>query len=189
MMSKLIPQQEIRQSANESLKAINENISYINKIISDLHDYARTTQTQTEDVDLTALIEKVASELKAPNNIVIDLSLQSNVKFKTDSSYVKRIITNLWTNAIQAMSTGGTLAIFLIFLGDRVRISLSDTGQGIPEEVKAKIFTPLFTTKAKGQGFGLAAVKKMVEELHGTITFESQEGKGTKFTIDLPIIQ
>jgi signal transduction histidine kinase len=154
-----------------------------------LLDYARTAKTQTEEVDLTAFIEQVTSELKTPNNIVVDLSLQPNVKSKTDSSYVKRIITNLWTNAIQAMSTGGTLTIVLTFLGNGVRIRVSDTGQGIPDEVKGKIFTPLFTTKAKGQGFGLAAVKKMVEELHGTITFESQHGKGTKFTIDLPIIQ
>ena len=59
---------------------------------------------------------------------------------------------------------------------------------GIPETVKHELFTPLFTTKAKGQGFGLAVVKKFVEKLGGIVTFESQEGKGTKFTVKLPLV-
>ena len=65
-------------------------------------------------------------------------------------------------------------------------ITVADTGVGIPEEAKNKLFTPLFTTKSKGQGFGLAVVKRMTEALGGTVTFESEEGKGTKFIIRLP---
>ena len=57
---------------------------------------------------------------------------------------------------------------------------------GIPEAVKGKLFTPMFTTKAKGQGFGLAVIKRMTESLGGTVTFESQEGKGTTFIVRLP---
>ena len=67
-----------------------------------------------------------------------------------------------------------------------VFISVKDTGVGIPEDVKSKIFTPMFTTKAKGQGFGLAVIKRMTEALGGTVAFESQEGKGTIFIIHLP---
>jgi signal transduction histidine kinase len=63
---------------------------------------------------------------------------------------------------------------------------VEDTGEGVSEEAKGKMFKPLFTTKAKGQGFGLAVVKKLTEALNGTITFESREGKGTKFIIDFP---
>ena len=184
-----IPQQETRQSAIENIEAINENISYINKIISDLHDYSKTANPTTEDVDLTMLIKKIIEELNAPNNIEIDSSLHPDIKIRTDSSYLKRIITNLGTNAIQAMPKGGTLAIVMESVDNRVRISVSDTGEGISEEAKGKIFTPLFTTKAKGQGLGLAVVKKLVEELHGSITFESQIGKGTKFIINLPFIE
>ena len=65
-------------------------------------------------------------------------------------------------------------------------ITIQDTGVGIPEEVRPKLFTPLFTTKSKGQGFGLAVVKRMTEALGGTVTFESEAGKGTKFIISLP---
>ena len=65
-------------------------------------------------------------------------------------------------------------------------ITVEDTGVGIPEAVKGKLFTPMFTTKSKGQGFGLAVIKRMTEALGGTVSFESQEGNGTTFTIRLP---
>ena len=86
------------------------------------------------------------------------------------------------------MPKGGTLAIVMECIDSRVRISVSDTGEGISDEAKGKLFTPLFTTKAKGQGLGLAVVKKLVEELHGSIAFESQQGQGTKFIVNLPFI-
>jgi signal transduction histidine kinase len=63
---------------------------------------------------------------------------------------------------------------------------VEDTGTGIPDDVKSKVFEPLFTTKSKGQGFGLAVVKRLAEALGGTITFESQQDKGTTFTLRLP---
>jgi signal transduction histidine kinase len=63
---------------------------------------------------------------------------------------------------------------------------VKDTGHGIPEEVKSKLFTPLFTTKSKGQGFGLAVVKRLTEAMGGTVSFESVNGKGAKFAIRLP---
>ena len=65
-------------------------------------------------------------------------------------------------------------------------MTVEDTGVGIPEKIKSKLFTPMFTTKAKGQGFGLAVIKRMTEALGGTVTLESQEGKGTTFTVRLP---
>ena len=68
-----------------------------------------------------------------------------------------------------------------------VVITVKDTGVGIPEDVKSKLFTPMFTTKAKGQGFGLPVIKRMTEALGGTVTFESQEGKGTTFIVRLPL--
>ena len=69
--------------------------------------------------------------------------------------------------------------------GDTV-IATQDSGVGIPEEIKPKLFTPLFTTKSKSQGFGSAVVKRMTEALGGTVSFESEQGKGTKFIIRLP---
>ena len=99
---------------------------------------------------------------------------------------LQRAFTNLVTNAIQAMPNGGNLEINGRCEGNRVIVFISDTGVGIPEEVKPKLFTPMMTTKAKGQGFGLAVAKRLIEALNGTITFESEKDKGTKFTIELP---
>jgi two-component system NtrC family sensor kinase len=70
---------------------------------------------------------------------------------------------------------------------EQVQIIVEDTGVGIPEENKPKLFTPLFTTKPKGQGFGLAVCKRFIEAQGGTISFESQVGQGTKFIIHLPV--
>ena len=137
--------------------------------------------------DLAIIIKKIISGINPPSNITIDFSLQPEVTLRSDPSYVTRIMTNLGSNAVQAMPKGGTLAIAMERIGNRVCICVSDTGEGISDEAKKKIFTPLFTTKAKGQGFGLAVVKKLVEELHGSITFETKTGKGTTFKIDLPI--
>ena len=69
---------------------------------------------------------------------------------------------------------------------DKVVITVQDTGEGIAENVQSKLFMPLITTKAKGQGFGLAAVKRFAEALGGTIRFETEVGKGTKFILELP---
>lgn len=85
------------------------------------------------------------------------------------------------------MPDGGKMTIHVFKEGDNAIITVEDTGIGIPDEVKPKLFTPLFTTKAKGQGFGLPVVKRMIEALGGTINFESQVGKGTKFIVSLPI--
>jgi signal transduction histidine kinase len=100
---------------------------------------------------------------------------------------MKRILSNLITNALQAMPNGGKLTIAAFKKQDEVRISVQDTGQGIPDENRAKIFQPLFSTKAKGQGFGLPVVKRLVEAHHGTITFVTEIGKGTAFMVAIPL--
>ncbi len=84
------------------------------------------------------------------------------------------------------MPNEGKLTVKAYKIEGKTTISVEDTGVGIPQEVKTKMFTPLFTTKSKGQGLGLAVVKRLVEALGGTIKFESEENKGTKFTIELP---
>ena len=84
------------------------------------------------------------------------------------------------------MPKGGELTIIVTAKNQKVIMNIKDTGEGIPEEVKKNLFKPLFTTKPKGQGFGLAVAKKLTDSLNGTITFESEKDKGTTFTITLP---
>ena len=100
---------------------------------------------------------------------------------------LKRALINLIQNAVQAMPNGGKLKIKAKCENNQAFISVQDTGEGIPVEVQDKLFTPLFTTKSKGQGFGLAVVKRLVEAQDGKITFNSKQGKGTTFNIQIPI--
>ena len=122
-----------------------------------------------------------------PENVKVSVKVETEArKVVADSSYINRIMYNLVNNAVQAMPKGGKLTIHAYKEANDVIITVKDTGVGIPESVKGKLFTPMFTTKAKGQGFGLAVIKRMTEALGGTVTFESQEGKGTTFTVRLP---
>ena len=85
------------------------------------------------------------------------------------------------------MPKGGKLVVQAHKERNDVVIDVIDSGIGIQEDARDKLFIPLFTTKSKGQGFGLAVVKRLTEALGGTVTFESEEGKGTKFAIRLPV--
>ena len=132
------------------------------------------------------MLVKVFERIVVPDNIKLKVSVKGTVRFKTDATFMKRALTNLVNNAIQAMPDGGELGLTAYKEENGVVISVSDTGKGIPEDVKPNLFTPLMTTKAKGQGLGLAVVKRLVEGLNGQVSFESEEGKGTKFIIELP---
>jgi signal transduction histidine kinase len=101
---------------------------------------------------------------------------------------MSQVFINLVMNAIHAMPEGGTLRVGLAQNNDRVQLTVADTGHGIPQGALPKIFEPFFTTKefGKGTGLGLTVVKGIIEEHQGTITVESEEGKGTVFTISLP---
>jgi signal transduction histidine kinase len=174
-----------KEDLMESLVCLDENISYINKIVQDLQDYARPLNPDYSIVDLSNVLVKVFDNIRMPESIELSIKIKEALKVRTDPMLLQRALTNLCTNAIQAMPTGGTLEISAHPEGNKVIITVADTGVGIPEEVKPKLFTPMVTTKSKGQEFGLAVSKRIIEALKGTISFESQEGKGTKFIIEL----
>jgi PAS domain S-box-containing protein len=179
---------EEKKNALESLGEIEKNIDYINKIVQDLQDYARPLNPQAEESDIKTMIEKFLAKNSLPENVKVTLKVEDEArKINADSYYLNRIVYNLVTNSVQAMPKGGKLTINAYREKNDVVISVKDTGVGIPKEIQGKMFTPMFTTKSKGQGFGLPVVKRMSESLGGTVTFESQEGKGTTFIVRLPI--
>jgi signal transduction histidine kinase len=98
-----------------------------------------------------------------------------------------RVFINLIKNAIDATPDKGTVEINSCQTRDHVKIAFVDTGKGIPEETLPNLFTPLFTTKAQGMGFGLAICKRIMKAHEGTITVETAVNKGTTFTITLPV--
>jgi PAS domain S-box-containing protein len=181
-----MPASETKQDVDQSLEEIDRNVGYINKIVADLQDYARPLNPEIATTNLHDLATNVIQNTNIPVNIEVTLKIDSAFEFKTDPTLIRRAITNLITNAVQAMPKGGKLEVTAAQSDTETVITICDTGTGIPDEVKPKLFTPMMTTKAKGQGLGLAVVKRLVEALKGTITFDSEVGVGTTFTIKLP---
>jgi PAS domain S-box-containing protein len=179
------PDSEEKKNALESLDEIEKNVVYINKIVQDLQDFAKPLKPNTEETDLKRIIDDLLEKNGLPENVEVSVNTETE-KVIADSTFISRIMYNLVNNAVQAMPNGGKLSIRTYKQSNDTIIVVKDTGVGIPEENKRKLFTPLFTTKSKGQGFGLAVIKRMTESLGGTVTFESQEGKGTTFTLRLP---
>ncbi len=183
-----IPEGEERNAVEESLDGIEKNIDYINKIVADLQDFAKPLNPNTEITDLKLIIDNLLKKTDLPENVNVKVKVEDAARVvMADSTYINRILYNLVNNAVQAMPKGGNLTVSVH--KDKKRndtiLTVEDTGVGIPEKAKDKLFTPMFTTKSKGQGFGLVVVKRMTEALGGTVTFESQEGKGTTFTVRL----
>jgi len=174
-----------KKSVLESLQEIEKNTDYINKIVADLQDFARPLKPNVEETDLKLVIDELLQKNGLPENVKVSVKVETG-KVVADSTFINRIMYNLVNNAVQAMPKGGKLTIHTYKEANDTIISVRDTGVGIPESVKGKLFTPMFTTKAKGQGFGLAVIKRMAEALGGTVSFESQEGKGTTFNVHLP---
>jgi PAS domain S-box-containing protein len=181
------PDSQCKRDIQESLGSIQEQVDYMNKVIADLQDFARPLKAELIEVDLFTAIPQLVSTVKVPTNIEAHTECDPQLpKIKTDRTFLKRVLVNLAINAIQAMPNGGKLTIKAHQQDGNVVINVADTGVGIPDDNKPQIFQPLMTTKSKGQGFGLAVVKRLVEAQGGTIGFESKVGEGTQFKITFP---
>ena len=185
-----MPEHEEKRLAMESLEGIDKNVAYINKIVADLQDFARPLVPRIEEVNLKLVIDELLAKNGVPENIKVTVRVEAAAqKMITDSIFISRIMVNLVINAIQAMPKGGKLVIHAYKEANDFLIAVKDTGVGIPEDVRGKLFEPMFTTKSKGQGFGLAVIKRLTETLGGKVTFESQVDKGTTFIVRLPSLE
>jgi signal transduction histidine kinase len=183
------PQCPFPQKAKEMLHVIDSSISYADKIIRDLQDFSATRAPALTKTDINTFVKETLSEVKLPEHITLRTKFGQLSEIDVDQDQMKRVFLNLTTNAIQAMEDRGTLTISTKQTAGFTEISFTDTGIGIPKENMKKIFTPLFTTKAKGMGMGLPICKKFVENHKGSIQVQSEAGKGTTFTVKIPITQ
>lgn len=184
---KMIPAEiQERKELEEVLEIIQNQTNYIDHIVAELQDFARTPMPQPKEADIQELVMESLSMLDIPEKIEVQTAFQEDLsKLTVDPVFMKRVIVNLIENAVHAMPNGGRLTLRVFCDKESTYICVEDTGAGIPEEHKPKIFSPLFTTKAKGQGIGLSVCKKLVEAHNGEITFESKPGN-TTFKIKLP---
>jgi PAS domain S-box-containing protein len=171
----------------EMLALIERAISSSNKIINDLLEYSREIKLEVYDTDLKALLEEALTQIEVPAGIVINNRTDPEPKLKVDKDKMQRVFINIIKNAFEAMPNGGALTIISEKTEKNVAFSFIDTGTGMSKESLQKMLTPLFTTKAKGMGFGLPICKRIVEAHGGKITVKSSLGKGSTFTVTLPI--
>jgi len=173
---------------SELFDKISEQVFYMNKIVGDLQDFARPIVPENEEVDVKGLIENVIKSLPPTDDVRIEVRIPS-LHVMADPLLLHRVFANLLLNAMQAMPDGGALNVSAFSEDGAIAVRVSDTGTGIHEDFKDKLFKPLFTGKAKGTGLGLAVVKRIVEAHGGEIIVESEVGKGSTFTVKLPIVE
>ena len=185
---------EEQSQIHEDLETIVDQANRCKRIISGLLNFARQSRVVRQPTDLAGLVKKVLHT--TPVNEGVEVQVEDQLKdpvAEIDSDQIVQVLTNLLSNAQQAMPEGGTVAVGLSDTPEEVIIRVSDTGSGIPEENMAKLFDPFFTTKqvGMGTGLGLAVTHGIVKMHRGQITVESNSDRkagptGTTFTIKLP---
>ncbi len=174
------------------LRTIRDQIERITSIIQSLLNMARPKAREHSPVDVARVLEQAVAFLTEKfraRSIVAKIDAEVRPIVRGDGEKLQQVFLNLFINAADAMPAGGELNIQLQPLSEeRVRISVKDTGHGIPEAILARIFEPFFTTKegGRGNGLGLMVAASIVREHAGEIEVQSQEGVGTVFFIDLP---
>jgi len=183
------------EPVRKGLQTIITQVERITKVMNQLLAFARRKSPERTAVVLQDIVEdglELFRERLAKSRIAVDLLFDENCPLAlADPDQMSQVFINLVMNALHAMPDGGTLRIGLAPEKGMVKFTVADTGHGIPRDVIQKVFEPFFTTKEFGQGtgLGLTVVKGIVEEHQGSIAADSEEGKGTTFTILLPIHQ
>ena len=187
----------LQRTADEGMKkglaTIVTQIERITKVMNQLLACARRETPERRAVDLAEIVEdslEMFQERIAHSRITVEKAIEANMpSVLADRDQLLQVLINLMMNSLHAMPEGGRLRLSLAREGSHVSLGVSDTGHGMPEEIRSKVFEPFFTTKdfGKGTGLGLTVVKGIVEEHGGTIAVESVVDKGTTFWIQLPL--
>jgi PAS domain S-box-containing protein len=170
----------------EMLEIIDKAVSHSDRIINDLLDYSREMHLQFIKNNARKLVAEALEMIQIPERIQINNNIQEETWIWVNPDQIARVFINLIKNAIEAIPEKGKIDLSSCQTKDNVEITFADTGPGIPEEIMQKIFTPLFTTKAQGMGFGLAICKRIVEAHQGTVSVQTVLNEGTTFTVTLP---
>jgi signal transduction histidine kinase len=177
----------LSEQSKEMLSIMNKCVDHSNKIINDLLDYSREIRLERKEILLSTLFSETLAMVQIPKKVKVEKRFSDSTKLNVDADKLKRVFVNLIKNAIDALPNGGIISFDSKEANDRLEIFFSDNGTGISADVLPKIFSPLFTTKAQGMGFGLAICKRIVEAHCGTIAAQSTKNKGTTFTVTLPV--
>jgi signal transduction histidine kinase len=157
-------------------------------MLEELRNQTREADLNLVPTDLAALIRTIVEETQIPESVNVTLEAGDGLgDVSLDPIQMRRVLDNLIGNAVDAMPKGGKLTVVAMKEDGGFRITVSDTGVGIPEEEMSNLFKLFYTTKSDGMGLGLTFCKRVVEAHGGTITVESEVDEGTTFTIKMPL--
>jgi signal transduction histidine kinase len=168
-------------------EGIDKSIGYSDKIINDLLDYSREIRLDLAPVTPKLLLKESLMLVSVPEDVYLVDETSGELQFFADTVKVCRAFVNVIKNAIDAMPEGGRLVVRSEVAGEFVVFTFKDSGLGMSSEILQKLWSPLFTTKAKGMGFGLAICRRFVEAHGGCVTVESMPREGTTVRVDLPL--
>jgi two-component system sensor histidine kinase HydH len=176
---------------NEFLSIIEEEVLRLNDITSGFLGFSKPAPLALRTCDINSVVrstvELIRQEATDRNIEVIVLTDENLPPVSCDFSAMKQALLNLLLNAIDASKEGNAISLATELTGATIRLSVQDTGTGMPEDQIANIFKPFYTTKTRGSGLGLAIVDRIIKEHRGSIQVESEAGKGTRLTIELPV--
>ena len=191
--AKSLTQGEFDEVFDESLTTLQTGLGNLNTVIGRFSDFAKMPPPEFAQVSVNEIVEQSASlfraQLTSPGHPPVTLTLDLDPSLgaiRGDGEQLRRVVQNLLLNAIDAMPQGGTLRIVTRRRDGVVRIDVADTGQGLSEEERRRLFTPYYTTKQHGTGLGLAIVQSVVADHAGKIWVDSDPGRGATFHIELP---
>lgn len=176
----------------EFLDIIVEEADRLNSVVTEFLEYARPADRAPSRISLLEPVERAMARLHRERSRAME-RVRSRAHFpepqpkvNADPSEIERVVFNLMTNAVEAMPEGGDLTVSVQSVRGEARISVEDTGTGIPDEDRLNLFRPFYTTRERGVGMGLAICRRIVEENGGSIAVETAPGKGSRFTIKFP---
>ena len=184
-------QPNVKELTSSVANTLVEQIDHLSKIAADFSQFANIGNRHVEHFDLHSVLENLKELYSSnPKVKIFWQKADSEILMSTDRTHMNRLFTNLFTNALDACIDRPLckISIYEKMNSENIVISIKDNGEGIPEEMQPKIFTPNFTTKSSGTGLGLAMCKSIVEQAGGDIWFETTPGVGTIFFVQLPVV-
>jgi signal transduction histidine kinase len=170
-------------------REIVKRIDSLDAMMKDMLVFAKPPQPKRSPIDIAPLVEVTANLLKEDTALRdVDVRIEGSAPLVDgDAEMLKMVFQNLLVNSVHAMSGKGTIRVQIEPVQQTCRIVFADTGAGIPDDIRAKIFTPFFTTKARGTGLGLPMAKRFIEAHDGEISIDCPPGGGTVVQVTLPL--
>ncbi len=198
-MEDLLTEEDFQKSQHfeeykKSLGKIEEHVERARKVIHGMLGFARRMEPHLEDVEINRVLNETITFLDSyarTNNIIIEKALMPDLPIiASNRAELQQVFLNLLTNAVDAIGKDGKIYLTSRRIDSEIAVSVRDNGPGIPKEYQSRVFEPFFTTKqsGKGTGLGLSVTYTIVRNMGGTIALDSEEGKGTTFTVRLPIV-